>query len=43
MDMILAHKDDIMSKLRLRIKTDQATETERKILYGYMMDKSELL
>lgn len=43
MSVILAHKEDVLPKLRLRVETDQATETERKILYGYMIDKSELL
>lgn len=43
MNVILAHKADILPKLRLRVETDQATETERKILYGYILDKNELL
>ena len=43
MDIILSHKDDIIPNLKQRVESDQATEFERKILYGYLMDKSELM
>lgn len=43
MDIFLFHKDDIIPNLKQRVETDQATEFERKILYGYLLDKNELL
>ena len=43
MDIILSHKDDIIPNIKQRVESDQATEFERKILYGYLMDKSELM
>jgi hypothetical protein len=42
-NVILSHKSEIIPGLCQRVETDQATEVERKILYGYMMDKDELL
>ena len=43
MEIILTHKDDIIPKLKQRVEINQATEFERKILYGYLLDKNELL
>lgn len=43
MDIILNHKEDIIPNLKQRVESNQATEFERKILYGYLMDKSELM
>lgn len=42
LDIILIHKDDIIPKLKQRIESNQATEFERKILYGYFLEKNEL-
>lgn len=43
MEHIITHKEDILPNLLQRVEADQATEFERKILYGYLLDKSELL
>ncbi len=43
MDIILQHKSDILPLLSKKVESGHATEFERKILYGYFLDKSELL
>lgn len=43
MEKIQAHRDKVIPKIQKRIQLDTATEFEKKILYGYLLDKSELL
>ena len=43
MEFFLSHKSDIIPNLQKKIDTDQATEFERQILYGFLLDKNELL
>ena len=43
MNKIVEHRDDIIPNIEARIETDTATEHEKKILYGFLMDKDKLL
>lgn len=43
MEFFLSHKSDLIPNLQKKIDTDEATEFERKILYGFLLDKNELL
>jgi len=43
MEFFLSHKADIIPNLQKKIDADQATEFERKVLYGFLLDKNELL
>ena len=43
MEFFLAHKSDIIPNLQKKVDADQATEFERKVLYGFLLDKNELL
>ena len=43
MEFFLAHKSDVIPNLKKKIDTDEATEFERKILYGFLLDKNEIL
>lgn len=43
MDKIAKHKEAIIPNIQKRIQFDTATEFEKKILYGYLMEKEELL
>lgn len=42
MNYFVAHKQFIVPKIQSRIKTQKATEAEKKILYGFLLDKNEL-
>ena len=43
MEFFLSHKSDIIPNLQKKVDADQATEFERKILYGFLLDKNEML
>lgn len=43
MEKLVSHKKDIIPKIQHRLEIGQATEFERKILYGYLLNKSEIL
>ena len=43
MEFFLSHKSDLIPNLQKKIDSDEATEFERKILYGFLLDKDELL
>ena len=43
MEFFLSHKSDVIPNLQKKIDTDEATEFERKILYGFLLDKNEML
>ena len=40
---LIEHKEDIIPKINQRIELEQATEFERKILYGYLLDRDSML
>lgn len=42
MDYFIDHKYLIIPKIQARIKAQKATEAEKKILYGFLMDKNEI-
>ena len=43
MNLLIRHKEHIIPSIQKRIDLDQATEFERKVLYGYFLDKQTLL
>ena len=43
MEFFLSHKSEVIPDLQKKIDTDEATEFERKILYGFLLDKNEML
>ena len=43
MDLFVAHKDQMIPNIQKRIELDQATEFERKVLYGFFSEKQTLL
>lgn len=43
MTQFVAHKDDIIPNIQRKVNLDKATELERKMLYGYLLDKDDLL
>lgn len=43
MERIVKHKDVVISSIQKKIEMDIATEFERKVLYGILLDESELL
>lgn len=43
MDKLITHKNKIIPNIQLRIDMEEATEFERKVLYGYFMDNDKLL
>lgn len=42
MKIIVEHKDKIIPKIQKRIQVETATEMEKKILYGYLLEKGDL-
>lgn len=42
MKIFVEHKDKIIPKIQKRIQVEKATEMEKKILYGYLLEKDEL-
>jgi len=42
MEIIVEHKDKIIPKIQKRIQVGTATEMEKKILYGYLLEKGDL-
>ncbi len=42
MNCFIAHKDAIIPKIQSRIKSEEASETEKKILYGFLLDGAEV-
>ena len=43
MESLIVHKDQIIPNIQKRIELDQATEFERKVLYGFFLEKQDLL
>ena len=43
MKKLVAHKEDIIPKIQQRLEIEQATELEKKILYGYFLDQQGIL
>lgn len=43
MEILVRHKEVIIPKIQERIHLECATEFERIVLYGYLLDKSELI
>lgn len=43
MKKLVAHKEDIIPKIQHRLEIEQATELEKKLLYGYFLDQQEIL
>ncbi len=42
MNCFIAHKDAIIPKIQSRIKSEEASELEKKILYGFLLDGAEV-
>ena len=42
-DILIEHRSEIIPNIQKRIELDQATEFERKVLYGYFVTEDELL
>lgn len=43
MNKIVEHRDYVIPNIEVKIETDTATEYEKKILYGFLIDKDRLL
>ena len=43
MEKLVAHKEAIIPKIQQRLEIDQATELEKKILYGYFLEQHDVL
>ena len=43
MDIIVKHKDPIICNIQSKIETDTASEFEKKVLYGFLLNKESLL
>jgi hypothetical protein len=43
MDLFIAHKEQIIPNIQKKVELDQATEFERKILYGILLDRQTLI
>ena len=42
MRFFVEHKEDIIPRIVQRIKKDEATEDEKKILYGFLLSDDEI-
>lgn len=42
MSIFVDHKTDIIPRIKERIKKEEATETEKKILFGYLLQNDEI-
>jgi hypothetical protein len=42
MKIFIQHKEEIIPKILDHLEKDEATEAERKILYGYLLSKTEI-
>ncbi len=42
MEAFVAHRDQLIPKIQNRIEMDEASETEKKILYGFLLPKEEI-
>ena len=42
MNCFIAHKNAIIPKIQSRIKSEEASESEKKILYGFLLDGAEV-
>ena len=42
LNCFIEHKDDLIPRIKEHIEEDNSNEFEKKLLYGYLLDKSEL-
>ena len=42
MNCFIAHKDEIIPKIQDRVKTGEASETEKRVLYGFLLNGNEV-
>ena len=42
MNCFIAHKDAIIPMIQNRIKSEEASETEKRILYGFLLSGDEI-
>ena len=42
MEKFILHKDTIIPIIKQKIETNEASETERKILYAFLLNKDEM-
>ena len=43
MKYFVAHRNAIIPKIKERIKNNEASEDEKRILYGFLLDKEEVM
>ena len=43
MDLFVVHKEQIIPNIQKKVELDQATEFERKVLYGILLDRQTLI